>query len=307
MPSQEFNPANFINRVAERELFQELLQLKHDARLLAIEDKEGTGKSTLLTMLKYQTLYTYVKPVSFVSLEEPTINSPFVFIERLRKGFGTRVKFENFDALNQARVNKVSARLAFSPTTISGSLDARDSVLTGSGIEMAGTMVKTTGTVVVNPNPIWSAEQEDYAREECIKGFIKDLKSIGGEPAVVALLDSYEQCNLELKDWIVNEFLWPMCFSDEPRPTRLILVLAGRDLPKFEKMLSQPKYEQFVRSKELSRWEEEHVKDFLKVHGYDDLTTLDIGYVWANVQQGFSIAEALRTANYLRLIRTKVS
>ena len=301
MPSQDLKiPDHFINRTAEREIFEQLLQLKEDARFLAIEDKEGTGKSTLLKMLRYQTFFLYQKPVSIISLEEPTINSPFIFIERLRKGFGTRGKFTNFDALNQARVNKISSRFAPSPATISGTVDARGVVISGSGHEFAGVKVNASGTVVVNPND-WSLEQEELAREECIKGFRADLQS--SNEAIVVLLDSYERCSLDLAGWILEEFLLSFCFNAENRPARLLLVLAGRELPNFKAMLDQLKYEQFIRSKELSMWEEEHVKAFLKVHGYSDLSDEDVEYVWVKVKKGRTIREALTLADFIRFNR----
>lgn len=301
MLSQELKiPDHFINRKVEKDIFQSLLQFKDEARLLAIEDKEGTGKSSLLKMLRYQSFYLYKKPVSIIFLEESTINSKFIFIERLRKGFGTRGKFTNFDALNKARVNKRSATFAPSSVSVSGTVDARNAALGGSGHQLAGVMINAPGTVVVNPAADWSSEQEEFARDECTKGFLADLKSI--DETTVVLLDSYERCSLELKEWILEEFLWRLCFRPE-RPAHLVLVLAGRELPDLEAMLEQSQYKQLVRSSVLSMWEEEHVRAFLKVHGYDDLTPEDISYVYTKIQQGISISGALTIADTIRVAR----
>ena len=298
MLNQELKlPDQFINRKMERDIFGELLQFKDDARLLAIEDKEGSGKSALLKMLRYQSFHIYKKPVSIISLEEPTINSKFAFIERLRKGFGPRGIFTNFDALNHARVNKIPQSLA-----VSGTIDARNAAISGSGHEFVGAkyvaeMVVVNSSAGINP---WSPEQEDLAREECIKGFFVDLKA---NEEMIVLLDSYERCSFELQGWILEEFLETLCFNGASRPSSLIVVLAGRELPAFEAILDQPRYQQFVRSSALSEWEEDHVKEFLKVHGYEDLSEEDVEYVWTKVQKGVSIAAALNLAAAIKLTR----
>ena len=285
-------PDQFINRKVERDIFGELLQFKDDARLLAIEDKEGTGKSALLKMLRYQAFHVYKKPVSIVQLEEEANNSTFAFIERLRKGFGNRGTFKNFDALNDARVNQISEGF-----TVGGTVDAREATIGGSGHEFVGTKVNTTGMVVVNPTP-WTPEKEQQAREKCIRGLLEDLKS-GDE--MIVMMDSYEQSSLELREWILEVFLETLCFDSVSRPSRLIVVLAGRELPDFEAILDEPKYQQFVRSRALSAWEEDHVKEFLKVHGHEDLSEEDVEYVWAKVKKGVSIASALNLATVIKL------
>src|SRR5215212_2980955 len=110
MARQELNfPVEFINRKAEQEIFENLVQFNDNAHLLVIEDKAGTGKSTLLEMLTYKCKYTVDCPVGHMQLdvnENPDINSPFVFVEQLRQTIGLDQTFEQFDKFNEARVGK---------------------------------------------------------------------------------------------------------------------------------------------------------------------------------------------------------
>ena len=298
MPSQPLKlPGDFINRKAERDLFDGLLQLNDEARLLAIEDKKGTGKSTLLELLEHNCKYIVEVAVSRVPLEESTINSSITFIERVRKGFGMGLTFKKFDELNQARLGKNGS--AFSPSTPvlgGGVVDARATTLSGPGSQIVGSQVNSYGTLVLGGPPEWNSELADLAKGLCIQAFFYDLKLIADEKPVVVLLDSFERCNVDLRPWISDDFLLPLCFRVNSRPARLVLGMAGRELPDFAAVLGPEKHEKLVRSRSLSGWEKEHVKDFLRVHGYGNLSDKDVEIVWAKVEQGFSIGSALNLA-----------
>jgi hypothetical protein len=54
MLNKRFDPRKFIDREFEQELFADLLLLKDDARILAIRDKGGMGKSHLLEKFQYR-------------------------------------------------------------------------------------------------------------------------------------------------------------------------------------------------------------------------------------------------------------
>ena len=143
------------------------------------------------------------------------------------------------------------------------------------------------------------AELAELAKTLCIQAFVEDLRSIADKSTVVVLLDSYERCNVELKPWIVDDFLLRLCFNLNNRPAQLVLGLAGRELPNFAMILTPETHEKVVRSRTLSGWEKEHVKDFLRVHGYGSLSDEDVDFVWAKVEKGFSIASALALAEAL--------
>jgi hypothetical protein len=305
MPRQNLDfSKDFINRTAEQELFDNLLQFNDPARILAIEDKAGTGKTTLLGRLEYKCRWIFYYPVGIVPLESETISSPFAFIEHLRNSYGQDQVFETFDKLNTARVNKIASSFAASPVSMMGALYAQGSVLSGSGNKQVGLEVTQPQQVVINPvTPVpaadWSPTQEASARDACIRGFFDDLKVIAAENPLVILLDSFERCNEDLRVWILNGFLLPLCFNIARRPSRLLVVLAGRVL---SDVLNRQGHQQVVKSgSPLSGWDLEHVKAFLKVHGYGNLSDRDVDIIWEKVKAGYSIAKAISLAEALAL------
>jgi hypothetical protein len=298
MARQELKfPVEFIDRKAEQEIFDSLVQFNDNAHLLVIEDGAGTGKSTLLEMLTYKCKYTVDCPVGHIQLDanvNPEINSPFVFIERLRETIGLDQTFEQFDKFNEARVGKNASIFspATSPVAVQGSIAAGNAVISGTNAELIGAQVNYYGIE-------WTSAQEEQARRRCIRAFFEDLKTLADANALVVLLDSYDRCSSDLKSWIIDEFVRPLCFNVTRRPQQLLMVLAGQEVPDFAAML-QERYVTLVRSRRpLSGWQKEHVKDFLRVHEYGNLSDKDVDTVWDKIQQGFSIRQALLVAHAL--------
>ncbi len=287
-------PGDFINRKAEQEIFENLVLANDDAPLLVIKDKRGTGKSTLLEMLHYKCKYTVGCAVGSVQLDTPDINSPFVFIERLRESIGINQACEQFDRFNEARVGKVASVFSSGPPlSVHGTVAAGQAAFSGASTEIIGAQVNYYGG-----GGEWSSAQEEQARRRCIKAFFDDLKSVNDETQLVILLDSYDRCTGDLKSWVIDEFVRTLCFLNT-RPRKLLMVLAGRDLPDFMGLL-QDRYVKLVRSScPLSGWKKEHVQDFLRVHGFETLSDADLNTVWEKIQNGFSIQQALLLAEAL--------
>jgi hypothetical protein len=87
---------------------------------------------------------------------------------------------------------------------------------------------------------------------------------------VVLLLDAYEKCSDALKIWLVEQFLERQFFDLDGRPARLLLVVAGREIPAFTHHWSLEDYRSVVRSvNELGKWTRTHVEECLRVHGFD--------------------------------------
>src|SRR6266550_2549177 len=184
MPSQPLKlPGDFINHKAERDLFDGLLLLNDEARLLAIEDKKGTGKSTLFELLEHNCKYIFELSVSRVPLDESTINSSITFIERVRNGFGMDLTFETFDELNQARLAKNGSAFSPPPPVFTGQVDARGATFSGASPNIKGGVL-TVGTLVVGGPSEWNSELAELAKTLCIKAFFDDLKSIANENKV---------------------------------------------------------------------------------------------------------------------------
>ncbi len=184
---------------------------------------------------------------------------------------------------------------------IQGTVNAPTATLGGSNNLVAGVALQHADKVIVNPT-VWTPDREEDARNQCIASFFKDLKIICQEETVVILLDTWDGCkNDKLRIWVVNVLLRLYCFDLENRPHRLVLVLSGREegFPNFKSILKD-RYPVLVRSIEsLGEWNEKHVKEFLIVHGYDQVSDLEAQLICSKIKEGWPLERALRfVANY---------
>jgi len=105
MPKKEFDPHKFIDREFEQELFEELLQLKDQARILAIRDAGGMGKSQLLQKFQYRCRTVKPRiPVSLIALDLLPDNSPLALMQEIEKDLSALLEFPTFTATKQPAV-----------------------------------------------------------------------------------------------------------------------------------------------------------------------------------------------------------
>lgn len=297
MPLQELKfPSDFINRTEEQNLFKDLMEFSGHARLFVVEDKLDTGKSALLALLKYQCQFRFFSPVGLVQLDVPTINNSFVFVETLRRSIGLSEPFPNFDAKIAALYGKIPS--AFAPVSVpinlTGQINTRGNITGGTQIG-AQLKIEATGE--------WNDALEVQARNQCIKAFFEDLKSLYDEKPLVVLLDSYDRCTSEeLKQWIIHEFVLPFSINTSKRPQRLVTVLAGRELPNFTDMLADQYTVLVTSSSPLAPWEREHVKDLLRVHEYTNLTDTDLDFVLQKMGGGISLSKVFLLADAIKAV-----
>jgi hypothetical protein len=303
MSRKEFPAEKTVDRETERDIFTKLLKFENEARLLVIQDEEETGKTTLLRRLQFDCEWIHELPSVLVSLELETIGTDFDLISAIRDGLSRPsfdLAFDVYDALNKMRVSKKGQALATFAGAIEGTADATEADIEGKGHRFAGVLIEQLINLEVGE---WTSELEELVRKECIQAFFADLHQIADKQPVVILLDSYDKrCNPALQQWILSSFVRPLCFGED-RPEKLVVVLAGRPaegVPNFE-TFGAGKYKQFVTSiRSLAQWSEDHVKEWLKLHGYDVLTDEDRKFVWTRVQSGCSIGKALLLADILR-------
>lgn len=99
MLDKSFDPKKFIDREFEQELFEELLQLNDDARILAIRDAGGMGKSQLLQKFQYRcrTAQRPRTPVALIDLGQLPDSSPLALVQQMEKEFSSfSLQFSNF-------------------------------------------------------------------------------------------------------------------------------------------------------------------------------------------------------------------
>ena len=270
MAEKNFDPKKFIDREFEQELFEELLQLKDNARILAIQDnKGGMGKSQLLEQFRYRCRTVRPRtPVSLIALDQLPGDSPLDLINMVVQhlsNFG--VDFPEFNRYESARISKdftpIRASIYLQGATFR---EAKDVMIAGTATRVQQAATVNIGTVVVEFTP----EQERKAQEVCLRAFFDDLKKHCAREQIVLMLDAYEKCPKAIKDWIEDWLLEQFFFDFEHRPERLILVIAGREILNFEMRWSAEDCKETVRSvKALGQWTQRHVEECLRVYGFD--------------------------------------
>jgi hypothetical protein len=244
-----FDPRKFIDREFEQELFEELLAFQDAARILAIRDVSGMGKSHLLALFRYRCRVTRPRtPVSLIDLRLLPDQSPMLFVKAVVEDLvALDVPFPEFNRYESARV---SADFDFFRGSVylqgASFKDARDI----RRMELTG-------------------EQREKAEDVCVRSFLTDVRAYCAEQPIVLLIDSFERCNERLRAWLREHFLEPYFFDPAKRPAKLLLVVAGQTVPDFTGNWSIEECERTVKLVDgLSRWTREHVEQCLMVQGF---------------------------------------
>lgn len=293
MTDAAFDPQKFIDREAEQELFEDLLLFKDDARILAIKDGPGCGKSELLKRFQYRC--RTVKPriaVSRIELDQLAEKHPLGLVEfaikQLEQPFN--IPFARFKTIDLARKGGDFAAIRNSP--IWSTVDLSKANFQGAtNVTVGGTIIQRSDITTVLPSTTttMTADQEKDARELCVRAFLDDLQEYCTQNPVVLLLDAYDKCDSEeLKNWITGHFLERYFFDLSNRPQKLVLVMAGRDIPHFESHWSPEDCRTVVRSRDkLGIWEKRHIEAFLRVHGYQ-YSEDDVNSFYNFIQKGLT-------------------
>jgi len=301
MADKKFDPKKFVNREFEQELFEELLRFKDHARVLAIRDSGGAGKTQLLEKFRYRCSTVKPRtPVTFIPFDQqPDMINPLALIKAIEKDlapFG--VKFSEFQKFDTARrsgnFTEILSSVYLQEAKFQGARDLKIAAYQ-QNIGHAGTVIQ--GTVVGTLTP----EQQETADNVCARAFFDDLKRYCAEKGpVVFLFDAYDKCADELKKWIMDGLLATYCFDLENRPERLVLVLAGEDIPEFDLQWPQEDCDMIVRSvKELAKWKREHVEECLRFHGLE-YTSEQVTSFYGLIQMGF------RPSDVVALVETMI-
>jgi hypothetical protein len=313
----DIDPSETVDRDAEQTEFASMLCTGGHRRMLVIGDAPGTGKSTLLRRLQYNCMWEHQVPVSLVLLEKDpdvpeersTISSAIEFVHWIREDLAAGdIAFPVYDFLNDLRLQFLWPPIATSLTSVEEYLEAQ---FRAQGMSLHGEASATSvdgGTVAglyikelrLEPQRSWARpEQERRSSQGCVEAFFRDLRRACSTRDVVLLVDSYDRRQDGLRDWVLNSFIRPMCLESK-RPERLLVVLAGEEqkLPQFQQMLGA-NFDGLVASRKLLNWTEQHVRDFLRVHKYSQLSEVDFAFVYDKINHGWSIRDALQLAEIL--------
>jgi hypothetical protein len=318
MPEPELHPRDTIDRKIEQELFAGLVSFATRARMLVISDKRDRGKSTLLRRLRYNCERVIKPPVPacLVDLQDFSEATPFAFVIKIVAGLEIDDKFPKFTSLNNARVAK-----NFDPFDTSGAempgYAAKGQIGTGGGAYVAGNVSanKVIGRdsyegakVVQNISRGEFTEiQEEIARKWCIEAFFDDLRVLCATQPIVMLVDHWEKCNYDLREWIRNSFMAGHCIHPNMnlRPAKLAVVVAGntfdeakerfgiRDMEFIDLFKDESEHNETVLSHaSLSDWGNDHIREFLKQNGHDkNMSDEDIDFLRLKLKRGMTFSQ----------------
>lgn len=313
-------PGRTVDRHPEQAEFRAMLRLEDDARLLLIEDGPGTGKSTLLTKLRFNCRYEENIPASLVLLQDDpdlpdrtAITNEFELVNWIRQDLADEgLPFPVFDFLNHLRMQFQPAPFTQSPAQVRSYLNEQAA---SRGLSVYGKVEaeQINGGVVaavyikelhLRRQRSWDhPEQERMASQRCVEGFKEDLRQIARERTVVLLLDSFESRHPGLGDRLIDSFIAPLTLRPS-RPERLVMVLATREGsgPPFRQML-RDETDRLVRPRKFPVWEEDdHIIEFLDLHGFGSLSQEDVRFIKGKIARGCSLVQALQLAKTLALI-----
>jgi hypothetical protein len=294
---KQFDPKKFIDREFEQELFEELLAFQDEARILAIQDASGMGKSHLLELFRYRCRTVRPRtPVSLIDLKQLPDQSPMMFVKEVVKDLADLdVPFPNFNAYESARVSadfdffRASVYLqgasfkephdrrtsrTMPPSHQSIRNDAPNQGGQGNfygpvAFNQQQTTFTTERVHITHSRGELTGEQLEKAEDVCVRSFLDDVRAHCAAQPVVLLIDSFEKCGDRLRLWLRDHFLEHYFFDPAKRPAKLLLVVAGQTLPNFAGNWSVEDCERTLKSVEaLNRWTREHVEQCLKVHGF---------------------------------------
>lgn len=197
MPQKKFDPRKFIDREFEQEFFEELLEFKDHARVLAIKDAGGMGKSHLLQRFQYRC--RTVKPrtsVALIALDQLGENSPLSLVQEISDSLAAfSVEFPGFKEVEMARS-------AFDFTTIRGKVDLSKANLSqAQGIDIGGVIIKADQVDQINTQPglsEFTPEQQAKAQQISVQAFLADLHKHCDQQPLVIMLDAFEKCDPSL-------------------------------------------------------------------------------------------------------------
>jgi len=137
-----------------------------------------------------------------------------------------------------------------------------------------------------------SEEQDVAAQEVSLKAFFDDLRDYTADNPVVLLLDAYERCGPELRDWVERHLL----AEQLPRQPHLLVVLAGRALPQYAAW-DDAQIKQYTHHiAELTPWGRDDIAAYLDAHDYT-YTDDHLQLMGRMAVQGLPASLIVQTAN----------
>lgn len=255
----------FVDRKSQLDCFDDLLKFKDDARVLAVQDGPGMGKTLFLEKLQSHCKKIEPRvPVVFIDLQQLDDYIPFHLLRRIKDVLNdSDVLFPRFEDFCNPPDNRSSENINFSINLTSNmsiqdnNFEDVDHLNISSPIDE----LKSFAAELRTPKQV---KRDEKTGE---RAFLDDLRDYCQNKPVVFLLDHYERCPDEkLKEWVVTQLLEHYFFNVKSRPKKLLLVITGQKegLPSFGDNWSDVICQQVIRwIEELGPWPLDELSRFI--------------------------------------------
>jgi hypothetical protein len=266
MPPSNFN----IDGIEDVQRFHDLLRFESPKRVITVKAEGAQGKSHYVRRLERICSDADERvPAAIVDFSDFKDASAIELARAIHQEL-IGVDFEVFEGLLEGYDMGV-----WNAPSVRGLNDLRGSDWRGSrDIEVASTKVEnTTGDVVVNVSEtqirLEHGRQLEAAARRCVDAFFEALERHCRDQPAVLILDTYEQADANLQTWLEGEL--KRRFVGDDWPHRLVLVIAGRDVPPFESTWPRRSYEDRVIAIDgLRPWQPGDIEEGFRALGFDE-------------------------------------
>jgi hypothetical protein len=291
--------SQIVDRDDEVAILNGMLDFQTPRRVLTVSGKSGMGKSDVLRRLRHECEVTLSVPAALIDLRvfesRPDV---FKLVLELREALHDGgARFPTFDALNAARAFQNSSHFLDQLRAVNALLDAHEAKIGGQA-RVAGIMfnIENAGNVQL---PAWNDQAEVEAQSLCREAFLADLLDYAAGHPVVLLFDTVDKANEELRRWLFLELINRRLLAGWERH-RLIVVVAGQEVKSMLSARLKPVHVPCVESIAAPwKWEFNHVREFLRVHGFRDLSDDDVKNIHDMLSRGKTLSCALLVAQAL--------
>jgi hypothetical protein len=315
---RDLHPLDHIDRDDEQQMFRDLVTYASQARILTICDPGERGKSSLLKRLRFNCERKIEPPIPSCLLELDKLPqeeiSPFGFASRVARGFTLRgedptTRFEKFNSLCDAFAED-------STPFDDGGRTVRSSGPRALAGAHAGTIFggRNIGLQVEHAETVQLAVVRDFTEQQkqrCVEALFDDLRTICAASPMVLLLDGWENCNLDLRAWIVDEVLANHVLHPDAgrRPDKLAVVIAGRPYEpaamqhglRTDELVELADAATVLSISSLSPWNAEHIRRFMELNGYPEASEAEVASVREKFDKGVSFWKIQHLIDAFRL------
>jgi hypothetical protein len=256
MTDNRFRPDQIIDRESELGKFTKLLSAPGRPRLLAIQDKSGTGKSELMKLLEFEAR----RNSALTCLVELDGEDRFGLVDAMVKRLKTD-HFVGFPAYERVNAYRLSGNFAdavgvpHAPVPQELKLILQDNEIRDANVGAIQNIMRT--------------DPDAFLRDRALDSFVEEFQARCGERPLVLLLDRFDRGSPEAQQWFLGMLRGRVFARDQDAFGQLLVVIAGEDvrLEELPLMLGDRFEQDADVIHPLTLWNEEHIRTWLTRSG----------------------------------------